>query len=232
MDPTREWPAAQSRVVELVRDLTDEQAATTVPACPDWTVRELLAHVVGAGVDVVSGNEVDDHNAGWTQGHVERRRDASIADLVAEWEELTGSMVGWMKAHPDTGSRPVLDVTIHEQDLRGALGVPGARENEGLQFAWTVMTERVGPGVRAQNLAPMVFEDDGATEVLGSGGSADEEPGVVLRAPRFELLRAILGRRSADQVRAWVVRGDVEPYLAHVSAFGALRETDLVEPEA
>ena len=31
MDPTREWPAAQLRVVELVRDLDEDALARTVP---------------------------------------------------------------------------------------------------------------------------------------------------------------------------------------------------------
>lgn len=229
MDPTREWPAAQRRVIDLVAGLGPDALAATVPATPDWTVQDLLAHVIGVGVDVVAGDEVDDHNPTWTQGHVDARRGRSLDDLLAEWTELTPRMVAWMAERPDTGSRPVLDLTIHEQDLRGALGQPGARDNEGLAHAFGVFTDRIGPGLREARLDPLELTDGELTELMGTS-SAAQEPGAVLHAPRFELLRAMLGRRSADQVRAWVVRGDVEPYLAHLSAFGSLREEPLDEP--
>ncbi|GAB2910514.1 maleylpyruvate isomerase family mycothiol-dependent enzyme [Rhodococcus aerolatus] len=229
MDPTREWPAAQRRVIDLVAGLGPDELATTVPACPDWTVQDLLAHVIGVGVDVVNGDEVDDHNPTWTQAHVDARRGRSLDALLAEWTELTPQMVSWMQERPGPGSRPVLDLTIHEQDLRGALGQPGARDNEGLAYAFGVFTDRVAPGLRDARLDPLELTDGEFTELLGTS-SAGQEPGAVLQASRFDLLRMMLGRRSADQVRSWVVRGDVEPYLEHVSAFGSLRGTPLEEP--
>ena len=231
MDPTREWPAAQLRVVELVRGLDEAALARTVPACPDWSVRELLSHVIGVGVDVVGGDEVDDHNDSWTQGHVEARRGRSLAELLEEWDGLTDRMVAWMQANPETGSRPVLDLTIHEQDLRGALEKPGARDNEGLAYAFGIFSDRIGPDLREAGLAPVELTDGESVEVLGTTG-ADTEPGAVLTAPRFELLRAMLGRRSPDQVRGWVTAGDVEPYLDHLAALGPLRTEPLHEPPA
>ena len=64
VDAIEEWSRAQQRVIELVADLPPERAALRVPACPDWTVRDLLSHMVGLGVDVVAGDEPDDHNDG------------------------------------------------------------------------------------------------------------------------------------------------------------------------
>ena len=66
VDAVEEWSRAQQRVIDLVADLPPERAELRVPACPDWTVRDLLSHMVGLGVDVVAGDEPDDHNETWT----------------------------------------------------------------------------------------------------------------------------------------------------------------------
>ena len=125
MDGIEEWSRAQRRVIALVGDLAPERAQVRVPACPDWTVRDLLSHMVGLGADVVAGDEPDDHNAEWTARQVARRRDRDVGALVEEWRSVAGPLRDWMAAH---GTRPLFDVTIHEQDLRGALGEPGAQD--------------------------------------------------------------------------------------------------------
>ena len=73
VDAVEEWSRAQQRVIDLVADLPPEQAALRVPACPDWTVRDLLSHMVGLGADVVAGDEPDDHNETWTGRQVQAR---------------------------------------------------------------------------------------------------------------------------------------------------------------
>lgn len=137
MDGIEEWSAAQRRVIDLVRRLSPEEAAVRVPACPDWTVRDLLSHMVGLAADVVAGDEPDDHNAEWTARQVRARRDRDVAALVAEWEEVADPLRAWMR---ERTVRPLFDVVIHEQDLRGALGVPGGQD----VAAWDAVRERFG----------------------------------------------------------------------------------------
>ncbi|MGH3445483.1 MAG: hypothetical protein ACRDPB_08915 [Nocardioidaceae bacterium] len=43
-------------------------------------------------------------------------------DLLAEWQGLVEPLVAWMHAHT---TRPLADLVILEQDLRGALAAPG-----------------------------------------------------------------------------------------------------------
>ena len=85
MDAITEWTNTQRRVVELAESLNAEEAERSVPACPDWTVTQLLAHMVGLNADVLAGDEPDDHNRAWTQRQVDRRSGREPADLVAEW---------------------------------------------------------------------------------------------------------------------------------------------------
>ncbi|MBA3905884.1 MAG: maleylpyruvate isomerase N-terminal domain-containing protein, partial [Pseudonocardiales bacterium] len=111
VDLIDEWTEAQARVIELLADLSPEHAELLVPACPDWTVRDLFSHMVGLGVDVVAGDEPDDHNSAWTDKQVAQRRDHDIPTLVAEWLSVTAPLQDWMLTH---GTRPLGDVIIHE----------------------------------------------------------------------------------------------------------------------
>jgi len=97
VDLIDEWARAQARVIELVAPLTADEAAVRVPACPDWTVRDLFSHMVGLGADVIAGDEPDDHNAAWTEKQVATRRDHDVAALVTECEGLSGRLQEWMR---------------------------------------------------------------------------------------------------------------------------------------
>jgi uncharacterized protein (TIGR03083 family) len=218
-DETTEWVAAQARVIALIRHLDEAAAERRVPACPDWTVRDLLSHMVGLGVDVLAGDEPDDHNARWTQRQVEERRGRSVRDLVAEWESITEPMTVYFR---ERSTRPLGDLVIHEQDLRGALGVSGGQDTPGL---WTVRDRMVRRfAATASALPPIALVGPG-----WSWASGDGEPAVVVEAPDFELARALMARRSAAQLHAWTVRGDVAAYLPAFATLGRLPERDLRE---
>jgi uncharacterized protein (TIGR03083 family) len=222
MDAIEEWSRAQQRVIDLVADLPPERAALTVPACPDWSVRDLLAHMVGLGVDVVAGDEPDDHNSTWTGKHVTERGDRDVAELVAEWQAVAEPLRAWMRAN---NVRPLGDVIIHEQDLRGALGTPGAQDTP----AMAAMRDRF-----AQRLAARLDPGLGPLALVGPGWAwcsegSPAEAVVELRAPDFELARALTARRSAAQLRAWTVRGDVKRYLGAFATLGPLPARDLRE---
>jgi uncharacterized protein (TIGR03083 family) len=217
MDPVAEWSAARLRVTELVTDLDDGAADAVVPATPDWRVRDLLAHMIGLDVDVVAGAEPDDHNAGWTQQHVDARRGRSVADLLAEWAGVAPHLEQWMRDH---NPRPLGDVIIHEQDLRGALGVSGAQATAGLHAIRDQMITRFAPTV------------PGALTLQGqrwSWSSAGDGSATVVAASDFDLARAIVSRRSAAQLRSWTTAGDIEPFLEAFAVLGPLPDTDLRE---
>jgi uncharacterized protein (TIGR03083 family) len=225
VDAIEEWSRAQQRVIELVADLPPERAELRVPACPDWTVRDLLSHMVGLGVDVVAGDEPDDHNEAWTGRQVETRRGRDVAALVEEWQAVTEPLRAWMKANT---VRPLGDVIIHEQDLRGALGVPGGQDTEGLHAIRERFTGRFGP--RVADLPPIALVGEQGWTWTSRGDA--EDAATVLRAPDFDLARALVTRRSAAQLRAWTVRGDVGPYLDAFAILGPLPTADLTESDS
>ena len=219
MDGIVEWVDAQRRVIDLVGGLDAQQGERRVPACPDWTVRDLFSHMVGLGVDVLAGDEPNDHNATWTQRQVDERRGHDLPTLVEEWRGVTEPMQAYMR---ERGTRPLGDLVIHEQDLRGALGVSGAQDTPGL----VIMRDRMLRifAHKAAGLPPIALVGDD-----WRWASTDDDPAVVVRAPDFELARALMARRSAAQLRSWTVTGDVEPYLAAFATLGTLPSSDLAE---
>ena len=55
-----------------------------------------------------------------------------------------------------------------------------------------------------------------------------EGVGASLRVSRFELFRALSGRRSPAQIRAWDWTGEPDPYLSMFAPYG-VRADALVE---
>ncbi|WP_295701868.1 maleylpyruvate isomerase family mycothiol-dependent enzyme [Lapillicoccus sp.] len=230
MDPVNQWQAAYDRVRLVVADLDDERLATTVPACPDWSVRDLLSHMVGLGADVLAGNEPEDHDPAWTAAHVTARRDHGADELLAEWAEVARPLMALMREHD---SRPLNDIVIHEQDLRGALGLPGGRDSKGIAIVRDRMAARFGRTING--LPPIALvQNDGPTDSgwvwVSHGDTADDGATgarVVVRASGFDLSRALTSRRTADQLRGWATRGDVGPYLEAFALLGDLPEEPL-----
>ena len=221
MDEVQEWLEAHRRVVELVSGKPAEATERRVPACPDWTVRDLFSHMVGLGADVLAGDEPDDHNEAWTANQVERRRGRSVAELVEEWAAVAGPLCDRMRAH---GTRPLSDVIIHEQDLRGALGEPGGRDSAGIAIVRDRVIARFA--ARIADLPPIALVGEGWR--WASAGAVEDAP-VAVHASDFDLARALVTRRSAAQLTGWTVRGDLTPYLVGFAWLGELPSVDLTD---
>lgn len=184
-------------------------------------MRDLLAHMIGLNADVLAGDEPDDHNEAWTQRQVDRRANRPVVELLEEWAGLVEPMRRWMREHT---SRPLADILIHEQDLRGALRVPGGRATPGLASLRDDFAGRFGAAVADE---PPILLDGGIWRWVSRGPA--EDAATVVRADEFELTRAVMSRRSAAQLRWWTAKGDVEPYLAGFATLGDLPDRDLEE---
>ena len=221
-----EWRAGHERVCALVEQVArdrPEDLERPVPATPDWTGRQLLAHMVGLGADVLDGDEPDDHHEDWTRAQVESRATSSALELVAEWRALADRMETYLR---EQSPRPLGDLLIHEQDLRGGLEAPGARASEGLALVRATMAERLGAAVRESGLAPLVLEERGGP---WRWASADGAAGALLRAHGFDHFRAVTTRPPADPLPSNHAPGDVEPYLPHLALLGPLPGDPLPE---
>jgi uncharacterized protein (TIGR03083 family) len=216
MDPSIDiglvYGACRERVTALVRDLPTARASAPVPACPGWSVHDVVAHLAGTVSDVNAGRLDGVGTDAWTAAQVAGRTDAPLADLLAEWDEGAPQfeealrLVGGAMANI-----AVADVWNHEQDLRGALGVEGGRDAaaELCAIDGALARQPVAGAIEAAGLAPLRC-------VAGTHESASGEgtPGATLTAEPFEVARALVGRRTDAQLRAYRWEGDAEPYVA------------------
>ncbi|WP_253671323.1 maleylpyruvate isomerase family mycothiol-dependent enzyme [Streptoalloteichus tenebrarius] len=210
---------ARERVTEIARGLGDDELGRTVPACPEWTVREMLAHVVGVAADVVNQRMDGAPGPEWTVRQVEERRDRSVAEDLAEWAGYAERAEATLAANPRI---PLLahDLVQHEGDLLGALG-RGRPPRE----AWSPLLDNTLAGLARRPELPgaLVLATTDGRRVVGAG-----DPVAELEVDGYELYRAVFGRRSRAQMAAWAWSGDPAAFLDLIPVFPP-REDDLVE---
>jgi hypothetical protein len=252
------YEETRRRIVALVKDRdagsAAEAAATAVPACPSWSVRDVLAHVTALYSDIVAGNLQGAGSDAWTAEQVVPRRSMTLDELFAESDEVGPKLAAMLDDFPGWyGKQVVGDAAVHEQDIRGALARPGARDSSAIAIGLELQIRAiVHPGATALGIGPVEVRADHRSWVVGTGeppaGSPDDaiaaaiaaapedeptprpEPIAHLKADSFELFRAISGRRSAAQIRRFDWATDPEPYLPLFDLWPfTLRSTDLAE---
>jgi uncharacterized protein (TIGR03083 family) len=226
LDHAGEYRLLRTRVVDLVRGCDADALVAASPATPEWRVRDVLAHLSGVCADIASGNLDGVATDPWTAAQVDPRRDWPIDRLLGEWDEEGTKVEAIIRGAPDVPGWNTLlfDAATHEQDIRGALGVPGMRDQEPIVSLVANMVEGIGQKLHAEGAGSIRFDLGGDVLVAGDG-----EPASTLTTTRFELFRAVTGRRSDAQLRGY--RWDPEPRVEYliISPIFRARATDLVE---
>ena len=175
----------RERVIELLADASDEVAVKTVPACPNWTVQNLVCHIIGVPEDIVEGRMTGVTTDPWTQAQVDRHKSASLTQLreILINQKSTFDQVLPRIPSP-VNSQFVMDAVSHEHDLREALGKPGAQDSLAVKvaFAW----------LASNSMYPHEF-----VEKLRAS-----------KASEFLLMRAMTGRMSIEQMNSSNLPGD------------------------
>jgi uncharacterized protein (TIGR03083 family) len=211
------------RVTDLMQDRPDEVVEHVVPATPAWRVRDVAAHLGGVCDDIAHGNLDGVATDAWTQAQVDKRRDWPFEQVLADWSEHASVVEPMMNGIGTPIGQMVFDAWTHEQDVRGALHEPGAREGAALDLAWEWFVQ-THESVGAPEGGSIRVVSDVGEALLGSG-----EPVATVSASRYELLRAITGRRSRAQVRALDVDGADLDGVLFVSDFFRPAGSDIVE---
>ena len=200
--------------------ITTENEHLPVPACPGWSLRDLLAHVTGVMQDFVAGNTEGAPGPEWTAVHVARFREAHIESVKSAWRaalDKSGPIFRTM------GAQLLPDIVTHEFDMRGALGDAGERGSERLSAAMDVLASW-GDGFYRQSGVPAIkIRTDRKHHTIGEGS-----PQAIVSTTVFEASRALTGRRSETQIRALDWSADPSPWVNQMSMLGK-RDTDLAE---
>jgi uncharacterized protein (TIGR03083 family) len=196
------------RVDALIRGRGDV-AELTVPACPDWTVRQTVAHLVGVAQDIVSLNVENKGADSWTQAQVDRLSNQSSDELLDLWGQMINPVTTVLAAAPQASAcQLVFDALTHEHDIRGALGEPAWHPGDlAFEVALGFVTTMGDQFIRQAQLPVLRL----VTPTTGSVQLGDPRtaPGqVALSISDFEALRALGGRRSIRQLLALPWQGD------------------------
>jgi uncharacterized protein (TIGR03083 family) len=219
----------RAELIALGRSLSDEQAATMTTACPEWSIKDVYAHLAGISTDIMSGNTENAATEAWADGHVADRLDRSLTDVLDEWDE---SGQGVLQTMEEAGGffpfQLFVDQWTHHWDIRATLG-DAARETPDLRTIDFVMPNLVEAMVaRSPSGVPAITVSAGdASVTLGDG-----EPAGELALDRFEFARLSMGRRSQAQIDAlsWPAGAtDVAPYVQALVLW-SVNEHDVIDP--
>jgi uncharacterized protein (TIGR03083 family) len=210
---------ARRRVCALAAGLSEEQLASPVPATPDWTARQLVAHLVGVASDLVHGRRDGAGGPAWTSRQVAEREGRALDELVDEWAQ-DGPGVRDLIAQRRLPLQVVHDVLTHEADLREAFGLGRLPAD----IVDAVLPKAAGPVVQG---AGALVVRAGGREWCGG----DAAPDATLTADPYELYRGMISRRSRAQMLAWDWTGDAECYVDRLPVFGP-RHDDQPVPSA
>jgi uncharacterized protein (TIGR03083 family) len=232
-DRVARWSAAgayedgQRRVRALVEDLSPATLETTVPACPEWTVRDLVAHLTGVAEDSARGTyfagaldawrdpdlaAARDH---WTADQVGARATLDLPALLREFDEHGRRWVGLLRR--GTGSEvpawmvssPAADLSVHLDDLREALGLRPDTSSPVARFGFAMYRQWLHARIVERDLPALRLRADGREWVVGHG-----TPGATVTADRYELFRAIGGRRDVESIRDYGVPDSHLPIIS------------------
>ena len=225
-DSERVYLETRKRFLDVLTLVDEAKWTEIVPATPLWTARDLLAHLAGAAEDLSSGVYP---TAGtfqdWTAAQVERGRDLTVSQLLLQWESFIPALVEELRADRVPKIPLIVDTAVHEQDIRGLLNMPGGRDGPGYRLSVSAFRRRFLDRVEQEGLPATKIVTEERTD-----SSKEREDGITLRISAFELTRAVGGRRSPSQMRAYDWSSSPDDYVAVMPVFGP-RDDDLIEYE-
>ncbi|KOV71383.1 MDMPI_N domain containing protein [Streptomyces sp. NRRL WC-3618] len=173
--PGRLLTVERDALIPLLRARPDADFGIVTAGCPEWTVREVLAHCsaalsrvvegrLGKGVFSPESNERDiAERVDWTNARVLDELEKGMSEAGGVIAEAGGALDG-----------VALREWVHAGDVREALGEPGAYAGPGLPYALALLARLS----RERGLVPLHADVDELDEPLRLGdGSGVRTPG-------------------------------------------------------
>ena len=210
--------------IEQIRGLAPEQAATAVPLCPGWTVKDVVAHVCGIVADVLEGRLEGLGTDEWTARQVDTRAEMTAVEVCDEWASYGPGLDELLTANPAVGPRLIGDLIVHVHDAHAALELPVDTDSE----ATVVGAHRYVPDVQERvaerlGIALTVELSDGSTWPPPNPEATQQ---LSLRTTPYDFLRSVTARRNRAEVEALGWTGDPTSVLDRAwTSYGELRAT-------
>jgi uncharacterized protein (TIGR03083 family) len=213
----------RERVTELLADRTAAELEQIAPATPTWRVRDVVSHMAGVCDDITNGNMAGVATDAWTQAQVDKRAGWQPTQILDDWAKHAAAVEPQMNAFGQPIGQMVFDAWTHEQDVRGALGVVGARDSSAMAVSWEWFVQTNQAVAPTEPGALMLITEVGDVR-LGGG-----DPVATVRTSRFEFLRAVTGRRSRAQLQDFDVDGPRLEDLLFVGDLFRPADLDILE---
>lgn len=211
------YQQSQGRILSLVNKANADRE---VAACPGWTVRDTIAHLLGVLTDLTAGKLNEASTDAWSAGHIERVAHRTLGDISTEWHVKANTTPGVFQK---LGAVLVADLVTHEFDIKQALGNTQGRDLPVVRTAALFYMEALDAVWREEGIPPLRIITESTQ--LDIGG---ENPETTVEMSWWEASRVLSGRRSLKQVKQLRWSGDASAWLDHLFVFGP-RETDLAE---
>jgi len=211
----------RAALIDRVRRLNPADATTPVPACPGWTVKDVVAHLSGLVAETLADVPPPRGSDEATARQVGDRADWTLARVCDEWERNAAAFDEWAAGDPDYAAALAGDLVVHGHDIAEALELPIAETSPGTLAA----TERYV--ALLQDRAAEQLDVALTVELLDVDFDARPPPAgsrpLHLAAPPYELLRSVTGRRTRARVEAFEWTGDPSTLLSSCfTQYGAL----------
>jgi uncharacterized protein (TIGR03083 family) len=214
LDVGAAYRGLRRRLTTILENIEPAQWEIRLPHCPDWTVRETLAHLSGVVDDGINGNMEGVATEAWTAAQVNKRVDWSGPRILEEWNMYAPFVEERATQQGLALSQLLFDAATHEHDLRHALGRTGARDSDALWIAASFLARRLPQQLAEAQCQPICFVVDGQT--LHDPGN---NVSLTLRTSVFDFVRACGSRRSLRQIRALHWSSDPSPILKYMLPF-------------
>jgi uncharacterized protein (TIGR03083 family) len=211
VDELLAYDGVRERVATLVMDHPAATAAS-VPACPGWSVADVVAHLAGLAEDLASGRIDGWASEVWTAAQVERFRGADPAAVLAAWERAVPRCADAPAFGPVTAAAMALgDAVVHEGDLREVLDPGSSPPSDVVALAVKAGVSRWRAVLAVAAVAPLHIVVPGNRDRWL--GEHDAPGAVVLEVDDRELFRVLYGRRSRAEVASLAWSDDPAPFL-------------------
>lgn len=222
-------------LIQQLIEIDLEAWSTPIPIRPEWTVKDTLAMLTGFAEALMNGKWGEDYSDSWAdkglreqlhdrfQAMIELRRDRSGPELLKEWSGLAPRMERMMAGiedfpqgvHPFAAWTYLWAVVQNAHNIWTALGV--ASKERDSEATWLCLESAIywlDMRLQAKGIPALRIRAGEREWVIGDG-----IPAATVMAPPFELFRALSGRRSLDQIKAFSWDSDPKPYLGVFSPF-------------
>lgn len=193
--PGRLLAAERDALIPLLRSRPDEDFALATAGCPDWTVRDVLAHCSAVLSRVVERRfEKGVFSPEANDRDIAERADWTNAQIVDELER------GMTEAGPAIArAGGVLDAValgewVHAGDVREVFGEPGAYAGDRLPDALALLARYT----RDKGHLPLHADLDDVDDPLRLGDVSGERPPARYIGDAATLVRLYSGRRVPD----------------------------------